>query len=172
MIDGTNHQNGPFDLGRHVVTAQELIPLLTRRRAQGARVVFTNGCFDLLHVGHIRYLQSARALGDLLVVGVNSDASVHGLQKGRGRPVIPASQRMEVLSALSCVDYVVTFEEPDPLRLIEILQPDVLAKGGDWPIEQIVGRHSVEARGGAVISIPLIPDVSTSRLIERIQNLG
>lgn len=132
-------------------------------------MVLTNGCFDLLHVGHIRYLQSARALGDVLVVGVNSDASVRLLQKGPGRPVMPDEHRMEVLSALSCVDYVVKFEEPDPLLLIKTIQPDVLVKGGDWPIDQIVGRSSVEARGGTVVSIPLVPGVSTSRIIERIR---
>ncbi len=154
-----------------IVTAQELVSLLAPRRAGGARVVLTNGCFDLLHVGHIRYLQSARALGDILVVGVNSDASVQGLHKGPGRPVTPDSQRMEVLSALSCVDYVVKFEESDPLRLIDTIQPDVLVKGGDWPIDRIVGRDSVEARGGTVVSIPLVPGVSTSRLIEHIQQL-
>ncbi len=156
-------------LGTHVVTVQELIPLLTRQREQGARVVLTNGCFDLLHVGHIRYLQAARALGDVLVVGVNSDASVGLLQKGPGRPVIPDVQRMEVLSALSCVDYVVKFEEPDPLLLIETIRPDVLVKGGDWPIDRIVGRSVVEARGGTVVSIPLVPEISTSRILERIK---
>lgn len=154
----------------HIVTVQELIPLLTRRREQGDRVVFTNGCFDLLHVGHIRYLQAARALGEVLVVGVNSDASVRTMNKGADRPVIPESQRMEVLNALSCVDYVVKFEEPDPLLLIDRIQPDVLVKGGDWPVDQIVGRSSVEARGGTVVSIPLVPEISTSRIIERIRN--
>ena len=157
-------------LGTHIVTVQELISLLTRQREQGARVVFTNGCFDLLHVGHVRYLQAARALGDVLVVGVNSDASIRLLQKGAGRPVIPDGQRMEVLSALACVDYVIKFEEPDPLRLIDAIQPDVLVKGGDWPIDQIVGRSSVEARGGTVVSIPLVPEVSTSQIIERIRD--
>ena len=135
-------------------------------------MVFTNGCFDLLHVGHIRYLQAARALGDVLVVGVNSDASVRLLQKGPGRPVMPDEHRMEVLSALSCVDYVVKFEEPDPLLLIEAIHPDVLVKGGDWPIDRIVGRSGVEARGGTVVSIPLVPEVSTSRIIERIRKPG
>ncbi len=135
-------------------------------------MVWTNGCFDLLHVGHIRYLQSARALGDILVVGVNSDASVQSLHKGPGRPVTPDNQRMEVLSALSCVDYVIKFEEPSPLHLIETIQPDILVKGGDWPIDQIVGRHSVEDRGGNVVTIPLVPGISTSRLIERIKQAG
>lgn len=153
-------------------TLEELLPVVTRRRARGDRVVLTNGCFDLLHVGHIRYLQAARELGELLIVGVNSDASVQTLNKGPGRPIIPDGQRMEVLSALSCVDYVVTFAEPDPLRLIDMIRPDVLVKGGDWPIEKIVGRDAVEARRGTVVSIPLVPDVSTSRILERIQRLG
>ncbi len=169
MIDKSCHRNGATVVNPSIVTAHELVSLLTRRRGGGARVVFTNGCFDLLHVGHVRYLQAARALGDILVVGVNSDASVQGLDKGSGRPVVPDSQRMEVLSALSCVDYVVKFEEPDPLRLIETIRPDVLVKGGDWPVDRIAGRDSVKARGGAVVSIPLVPDISTSRLIERIR---
>lgn len=154
------------------MTIEELLPVVTRRRARGDRVVLTNGCFDLLHVGHVRYLQAARELGDLLIVGVNSDASVQTLNKGPGRPIIPDGQRVEVLSALSCVDYVVTFAEPDPWRLIDMIRPDVLVKGGDWPIEQIVGRDAVEARRGTVVSIPLVPDVSTSRIMERIQRLG
>ena len=170
MMDGTRHKNGVAIVSTSIVTAQELVSLLTRRRTPGVRVVLTNGCFDLLHIGHIRYLQSARALGDILVVGVNSDASVQGLRKGPGRPVVPDSQRMEILSALACVDYVVKFEEPDPLRLIETIRPDVLVKGGDWPMDQIAGRHSVEARGGTVVRIPLVPGISTSRLIERIQH--
>lgn len=152
-------------------TIEELLPVVTRRRARGDRVVLTNGCFDLLHVGHVRYLQAARELGDLLIVGVNSDASVRMLNKGPGRPIIPDGQRVEVLGALSCVDYVVTFAEPDPLRLIDMIRPDVLVKGGDWPIETIVGRDAVEARRGTVVSIPLVPDVSTSRIMERIQRL-
>lgn len=155
-----------------IVTVEELLPIVTRRRARGDRVVLTNGCFDLLHVGHIRYLQAARGLGDLLIVGVNSDASMQTLNKGTGRPFIPENQRVEVLSALSCVDYVVKFAEPDPLCLIDAIQPDVLVKGGDWPVEAIVGRDKVEARGGLVVSVPLVPEISTSVIIERIQNFG
>lgn len=143
--------------------------ILPIKRAQGRRIVFTNGCFDLLHVGHIRYLQAAHDMGDLLVVGLNTDASVRTLGKGNGRPIVPQEQRAEILAALACVDYVVLFDEPDPGQLIADLQPDVLVKGGDWKLEQIVGRESVEARGGIVRTIPLVPDVSTTALVEKIK---
>jgi D-beta-D-heptose 7-phosphate kinase/D-beta-D-heptose 1-phosphate adenosyltransferase len=152
-----------------VKTRDELIDLLAQRRAQKQRIVFTNGCFDLMHVGHTRYLQAARELGDLLVVGVNSDASVQALDKGTGRPIVPEAQRAEVLAALACVDYVVLFGEPDPGRLIADLQPDVLVKGGDWPPDRIVGRETVEARGGVVKTIPLVPGISTTALVEKIR---
>ena len=144
---------------------------LRLKQKQGKKIVFTNGCFDLLHIGHIRYLQSARDLGDLLVVAVNSDESVRSLNKGQGRPINPVNQRMEVLAALACVDYIVRFDESTPLHIIETLQPDILVKGGDWTIDRIVGKDSVEKQGGIVTSIPLIPDVSTSLIIERIQKM-
>ncbi len=147
-----------------------LVGILTDLRRRGKCIVFTNGCFDLLHIGHVRYLQAARALGDLLVVGVNTDASVRRLSKGSGRPIVPEDQRSEVLAALACVDYVTLFDEPDPLPLISDIQPDVLVKGGDWRPDQIVGRQIVEARGGRVLSIPLVPDISTTALIERIRS--
>ena len=147
----------------------DLAAIVEDLRRQGKRIVFTNGCFDLMHVGHIRYLQAARELGDVLVVGVNSDASVRSLNKGPGRPIIPEAQRAEVLAALACVDDVVVFDEPDPGALIGALQPDVLVKGGDWAPDRIVGREVVEARGGRVLTIPLVPGVSTSALVERIQ---
>jgi len=134
--------------------------------------VFTNGCFDLMHVGHVRYLEAARALGDLLVVGVNADASVRALNKGADRPIVPQDQRAEVLAALACVDYVVLFDEPDPDRLIAELQPDVLVKGGDWAPHQIIGRDTVEARGGTVTTIPLVPGVSTTSLVNKIKGLN
>ncbi len=148
----------------------ELVALLAKSRAEGKRIVFTNGCFDLLHVGHTRYLQAARDLGDLLVVGVNSDASVRSLNKGPGRPIVPETQRAELLAALACVDYVVLFPEPDPSSLIAALQPDILVKGGDWPAEQIVGRETIEARGGRVVTIPLVPGVSTTALLQQIRS--
>ena len=144
---------------------------LRLKQKQGKKIVFTNGCFDLLHIGHIRYLQSARDLGDLLVVAVNSDESVRSLNKGQGRPINPVNQRMEVLAALACVDYIVRFDESTPLQVIETLQPDVLVKGGDWAADQIVGKDIVEKRGGTITIIPLIPDVSTSLIIERIQKM-
>jgi len=152
-----------------VTTRDELVSLLDERRRQ-QRVVFTNGCFDLMHIGHIRYLQAARNLGDLLVVGVNSDGSVRALSKGPDRPIVPDVQRAEVLAALACVDYVIIFPEPDPGALIAALQPDILVKGGDWPLDRIVGRDTVEARGGRVQTIPLVPGVSTTTLVQRIRS--
>ena len=157
---------------RHkIVGRSALAHILARRRARRERIVFTNGCFDLVHVGHTRYLHAARDLGDLLVVGVNTDASVRSLNKGPERPFVPESQRAEVLAAFACVDYVVLFDESNPGQLIAELQPDVLVKGGDWSPDQIVGRESVEARGGVVKTIALVPGVSTSALAEKIKTL-
>lgn len=153
-----------------VLSRSEVVSALTARRTQGQRVVFTNGCFDLMHVGHTRYLQAARELGDLLVVGVNTDRSVRSLNKGLDRPIVPEHQRAEVLAALACVDYVVLFDEPDPGRLIIEIQPDVLVKGGDWTPDKIIGRETVEARGGVVKTIPLVPGVSTTALVEKIRS--
>lgn len=141
---------------------------LTGWRAHGERVVFTNGVFDLLHRGHAEYLAEARALGDRLVVGVNSDASVRRL-KGPTRPLVAEPDRVALLEALRCVDLVVVFGDDTPLALIEEIAPDVLVKGGDWPVERIVGRGPVEARGGRVLSIPLREGFSTSNLVERIR---
>ena len=129
-------------------------------------MVFTNGCFDVLHVGHVRSLEQARDLGDRLVVAVNSDASVLRL-KGAGRPVVPARQRVEVLAALACVDWVVVFGQSTPLSLIRALRPDVLAKGGDWPREAIVGREEVEGWGGRVVRLPEVPGVRTTAILRR-----
>jgi D-beta-D-heptose 7-phosphate kinase/D-beta-D-heptose 1-phosphate adenosyltransferase len=154
----------------HVVTAAQLIPLLEQARRDKKRIVFTNGCFDLMHIGHTRYLQAAKALGDLLIVGVNSDASVRSLNKAPDRPIVAEAQRAEVVAALACVDYVVLFPEPDPLHLITAVQPDVLVKGGDWPVDRIIGREVVERRGGTVKTIPLVPGMSTTALIERIRS--
>jgi rfaE bifunctional protein nucleotidyltransferase chain/domain len=152
-----------------MVERSALIDILAKRRARRERIVFTNGCFDLMHIGHTRYLQAARDLGDLLVVGVNTDASVRSLNKGPERPFVPESQRAEVVAALACVDYVVLFDEPDPGRLIAELQPDVLVKGGDWSPDRIIGRESVEARGGVVKTLALVPGVSTSALAKKIK---
>lgn len=146
---------------------EELRRILEKLGANGKRVVFTNGCFDLLHVGHLRYLEKARSLGDLLVVGVNSDSSVQTL-KGPKRPILPLDERMEILSGLKCVDYVTSFEELTPLELIAFLKPHILAKGGDWSKETIVGRELVEGLGGEVVVLPFFEGNSTSDLIETI----
>ena len=153
-----------------VVTSAQLIPVLEQARRDKQRIVFTNGCFDLMHIGHTRYLQAAKALGDLLVVGVNSDTSAKSLNKAPDRPIVGETHRAEVLAALASVDYVVIFSEPDPLNLITALQPDVLVKGGDWPIDRIIGRDVVERRGGTVKTIPLVPGMSTTALIQRIRS--
>lgn len=149
----------------------QALAAVRRARRRGERVVFTNGCFDLLHRGHTRYLERARALGDLLVVAVNSDASVRKL-KGAGRPVVPAAERAEVLAALAAVDLVVIFGEPEPARVIRAVRPDVLVKGGDWSVDRIVGADFVQATGGTVRSLPYLPGASTTGLIRRIAAAG
>jgi rfaE bifunctional protein nucleotidyltransferase chain/domain len=136
-------------------------------RPTGRRVVFTNGCFDLVHRGHVRYLERARSLGDLLVVAINSDRSVRRL-KGPSRPVVPEAERAEVLAALQVVDVVLVFDDPTPARVIEAIQPDVLVKGGDWPVSRIVGAEFVQSRGGTVLSLPYFAGGSTTALIHRI----
>ena len=135
-------------------------------QARGRQVVFTNGCFDLLHVGHVRYLQAARHLGDALVIGVNSDASVRRI-KGPARPINLERHRLEVLAALECVTWLCLFGEETPLRLIRKIGPDILVKGGDWPVEKVVGRDVVTERGGRVLTIPLVRGVSTTELIRK-----
>ncbi|MGC2232785.1 MAG: D-glycero-beta-D-manno-heptose 1-phosphate adenylyltransferase [Candidatus Acidiferrum sp.] len=151
-----------------ILTLDEAILRFGREKRNGRRVVFTNGCFDLLHPGHIGSLEQARALGDSLIVGLNSDSSVRQL-KGEGRPVLPERERAEILAALECVDAVVIFEEPTPLELIARLLPAVLVKGGDWPGDQIVGREEVEAAGGRVVSIPVVPGYSTTAILRKIR---
>lgn len=138
-------------------------------RSEGKRVVFTNGCFDLLHVGHVRYLQAARALGDALLVAINSDRSVREL-KGAGRPVMNEEERAEVLAALGAVSAVVVFDEASPRGLIGEILPDVLVKGGDYGVAEIHGREEVEATGGRVLSLPFVEGASTTSIIERIRN--
>jgi D-beta-D-heptose 7-phosphate kinase/D-beta-D-heptose 1-phosphate adenosyltransferase len=138
-------------------------------RQAGNRVVFTNGCFDLIHIGHIRLLQKAKEKGDFLVVAVNSDGSVRQI-KEPGRPLMPEGQRAEVVAALGCVDWVTIFAEPDPLALIRLLKPDVLVKGTDWSEEEIVGAPDVIEAGGQVLRIQLEPGISTSALIKRIRS--
>lgn len=141
---------------------------ITQWRREGRRVVFTNGVYDLLHPGHVRYLQAAKALGDVLVVGVNSDRSVRA-NKGPERPVNPECERAELIAALACVDAVAVFDEDTPHAIISRLQPDVLVKGADWPADQIVGRDVVEARGGKVVRIAVEEGFSTSALIAKVK---
>lgn len=141
---------------------------IARRRAAGERVVFTNGCFDVLHAGHAHYLADARALGDLLVVGINSDASVKRL-KGPSRPIVPEQDRAELLRALRVVDYVLLFEEDTPLELIKLVRPQFLVKGGDWAVEQIVGHEFVATYGGRTLSLPFVPGRSSTSVIQRIE---
>jgi D-beta-D-heptose 7-phosphate kinase/D-beta-D-heptose 1-phosphate adenosyltransferase len=136
-------------------------------RGAGKHVVFTNGCFDILHIGHIRYLSAAKNEGDLLVVGLNSDQSVR-LIKGKRRPIVRQDQRLEILASLQVVDYVTLFDEPDPLKLIQLLKPSILVKGEDWPEDKIIGADFVKANGGKVVRVPLVEDASTSGIIERI----
>jgi D-beta-D-heptose 7-phosphate kinase/D-beta-D-heptose 1-phosphate adenosyltransferase len=137
-------------------------------RDAGQRVVFTNGVFDLLHRGHVEYLEEARGLGDRLVVGVNSDASVRRL-KGAERPLVPEAERVELLGALAAVDLALVFTDDTPLDLIEAVRPDVLVKGGDWAVDQIVGRAFVESYGGRVLNVPLREGLSTTALVERVR---
>ena len=139
-----------------------------QQRGRGLRIVFTNGVFDLLHPGHVRYLQEARDLGDLLIVGLNADESVRR-NKGPDRPITPERERAEVLAALACVDAVVVFPEDTPDAIIRNIQPDILVKGADWPADQIVGRDTVEARGGRVVLIPVEQGYSTTSIVERIR---
>ena len=148
-------------------SAEELQQQLNTLRRQEKRIVFTNGCFDLLHPGHIYTLTRAKALGEVLVVGINSDASVKRL-KGKKRPILNELERATVLAALEAVDYVITFEEDTPLQLIRALQPDILVKGGDWSVETVVGKEEVETWGGQVVLIPYQTGASTTGLIERI----
>jgi D-beta-D-heptose 7-phosphate kinase/D-beta-D-heptose 1-phosphate adenosyltransferase len=150
-----------------LLSREALIRERERLRREGKRLVFTNGCFDLLHPGHVRYLGQARSMGDALVVALNDDRSVRKL-KGEGRPILNEQERVEVISALEAVDYVTIFDEETPRALIAALLPDVLVKGGDWPLDQIIGREEVEASGGRVVSLPYVEGSSTSEIIERV----
>ena len=149
---------------RKIGQMKSIIALL---KARGKKVVFTNGCFDILHVGHIRYLKKAKKRGDILVIGLNTDRSVAQI-KGEKRPIVPEKERAEVLSALEFVDYVVLFDEPDPFRLIESLKPNILVKGADWSKNKIIGREIVEKTGGRVVRIPLVRGASSTGVIEKI----
>ena len=149
-----------------ILTPEQMLGERQRLRAAGVRLVFTNGVFDLLHVGHVRYLTEARALGDALVVAINSDRTVREL-KGPDRPVFDQAERAEILAALKVVDYVIVFDDVSPRKLIATLLPDVLVKGGDYQLDEIHGREEVEAAGGKVVSLPFVPGASTTALIER-----
>jgi rfaE bifunctional protein nucleotidyltransferase chain/domain len=152
---------------RKIKNIRAIKSIVARLRARRKKVVFTNGCFDILHVGHIRYLRKAKSLGDILVVGLNTDRSVRKI-KGEKRPIVPQKDRAEVLAALEFVDYVVLFDEPDPFSLIQKVRPTILVKGADWPKDKIIGRDVVEEAGGRVVRIPLVAGASSSGVIERI----
>jgi rfaE bifunctional protein nucleotidyltransferase chain/domain len=156
---------------RALVGADELAAIVVEHRRAGRSIVFTNGCFDVLHRGHVRYLEQARALGDLLVVAVNSDGSVRRL-KGPDRPVNPVEDRVALLAALACVDHVVVFEEDSPAGLIETIRPDVYVKGGDYPPEMVPEAPLVRRLGGQVRTLGYVPDRSTSAIIDRIRSHG
>lgn len=151
-----------------ILSPDKMLGERKRLRSAGARVVFTNGVFDLLHVGHVRYLAQARSLGDVLIVALNSDRTVREL-KGPNRPIIDQAERAEILAALKYVDYVTIFDDISPRSLIATLLPDVLVKGGDYQLDQIHGREEVEAVGGRVISLPFVDGASTTSLIERLK---
>jgi len=149
-------------------TLDELIKIVEGLKKEDKKIIFTNGCFDILHLGHIRYLKEARRVGDILIVGLNSDNSVRSL-KGKDRPLVKEEDRAEILSALEMVDYIVIFNESTPKNLIDSIIPDVLVKGGDWRKEEVVGRNTVEAQGGKVVIIPEVKGYSTSTLINKIR---
>lgn len=151
-----------------VLTLDEAILRFGREKRNGRRVVFTNGCFDVLHPGHVRTLEQARELGDVLIVGINCDASVRQL-KGEGRPLIPQDERAEILAAFECVDAVVIFDQLTPREIVSALLPDVLVKGGDWAGDKIIGREEVEAAGGRVESIAVVPGYSTTEILRKIR---
>jgi len=150
-----------------IVETGDLVTKVDALHASGKKAAFTNGCFDILHCGHIRYLNAARREGDILIVALNSDASVQTI-KGPLRPIIHQAQRAEVLAGLGCVDYVTIFDEPDPLRLIQRIKPDVVVKGDDWAEDEIIGADIVKANDGRVVRVPVVSDISTSDIIQRI----
>ena len=153
-----------------ILKLSDLVKVLESLREAGKRIVFTNGCFDILHAGHVRYLTAARSKGDALILGLNSDVSVKSI-KPENRPIVSQDQRAEVLAGLACVDYITIFDEPDPLALIQTIKPDVLIKGADWKETEIIGSDVVKLYGGKVIRIEVVPGISTSRIIQRILKL-
>jgi len=150
-----------------IISRPQIKNLIKTLKKKGQKIVFTNGCFDLLHVGHVRYLQEARSLGDCLIIGLNSDRSVRQI-KNPQRPLISEDQRAEVLAALECIDYIVLFDEAEPLKLIEEIRPAVLVKGADWSMNKIVGADLVRSYGGEVRRVELVPMISTTTIIQRI----
>lgn len=164
MAAGDERENKTVE---KIVTLDALRSIRTATSRTGKRIVFTNGCFDLLHVGHAEYLAAARAEGDALIVGLNSDRSVKAI-KGDRRPIVPEKQRAAVLAALECVDWIVLFDDPDPFNTIRSLMPDILVKGADWDEEEIIGADIVRAGGGRVVRVPVVSGVSTSGIIDRI----
>src|SRR5207253_1063062 len=165
------YNSGSAFMLKKILSKKDLITERARLRTAGQKLVFTNGVFDILHLGHVRYLEQARALGDALVVAINSDASVRAL-KGAGRPLINEGERAEILAALRTVNYVIVFDDVSPRSLIADLLPDVLIKGGDYALDEIHGREEVEAAGGRVVSLPFVEGVSTSDIIERMKKVG
>ncbi len=152
-----------------VVNLDDLLKKVADHRKNGEKIVFTNGCFDILHVGHVRYLAAARNEGDILVVGLNSDHSARKI-KGEQRPIVQQDQRAEILASLCCVDYITIFNEQNPLALIRSIRPDILVKGDDWPEKEIVGGDIVKADGGEVVRVPVVPNISTTSILNRIIN--
>jgi len=153
---------------KKILNRQDLKKELDKLRAQGKKIAFTNGCFDILHVGHVRYLRDAGKTADILVLALNSDSSVRAI-KGKKRPIVPEEERAEVLASLEFIDYITIFSEQTPLDLINYLKPDILIKGGDWPEEKVVGRDEVKKWGGRVIIIPEIAGKSTTNIVEKIK---
>jgi D-beta-D-heptose 7-phosphate kinase/D-beta-D-heptose 1-phosphate adenosyltransferase len=156
-----------MDIQSKIMDSQALADRLEDLRSAGKRVVFTNGCFDILHIGHVRYLSAAKNEGDFLVVGLNSDQSVR-LIKGKRRPIVQQDLRLEIIASLQVVDYVTLFDEPDPLKLIQLLTPTILVKGADWSADEIIGADFVKSSGGRVVRVSLVQEASTSGIIERI----
>ena len=150
-----------------VLNLSNLVDRLNEHKKNNQRIVFTNGCFDILHVGHVRYLSEAKAQGDILVVGLNSDASVHKIKEEQ-RPIISQDQRAEILASLRCVDYVTLFDDADPLSLISAIKPDILVKGADWQEDDIIGADVVKENGGKVVRVPVVPESSTTDIIQTI----
>ena len=152
---------------KKILTWEELKKAVEHNRGEGKKIAFTNGCFDILHAGHVQYLREARKTGDLLILGLNSDTSVRAI-KGEKRPLIPQVERAEVVASLTAVDYVTVFDETTPLRLIEYLQPDCLVKGGDWQEDAVVGGDLVRSWGGKVVIVPLTEGISTTNIVDKI----